>query len=547
LPPAELGDTIFDELRPWGDVAPAINTQQMEHLFAPAIATQGGKGTGAATEPGAGQRGRASSSSAANPVANFGSRQGGCCLLDATRAQNLAIMLRQVPVSMEELVEMLRWMRLSHPISAESLEHIQENMLPTLLQSVEVFKNYSGPLEALRDVERSLMPLARLPRLKARLQSLRFGKTMPTVHAGLLARINALREACGQVRDSGALRRVLGTVLRVGNYLNHGVDAPDAGGGAEARGFTLESLLRLRDFRASSFLGGGEGTASALHCVALHLQPTDPRLMAELKNELHQILTDGSAPTAATSATPCDITSSFVTIGDLATAPMAHPGIGSIADLRDAVSRFRTEAELVQAEAERFGECYRLDRAPAGSDGPGPLATLNRLAEDAQEMASMLEEKLSEALASALSLLEYFGDRRTGSGAPASAGADPAAAAKEDAAVERFFAVLREFVQSFDECWRELLDHPRRYRFDPPPHASSASVATTNGAASTTVPSAADKTRSVAAVAAAAAAGGSSNSAERQRAAATMNMAAALGAEAASSGVRRRRIPASVG
>jgi len=396
--------------------------------------------------------------------------------------------------------------------------------------------------EALRDVERSLMPLARLPRLKARLQSLRFGKSMPTVHAGLLARINALREACGQVRDSGALRRVLGTVLRVGNYLNHGVDAPDAGGGVEARGFTLDSLLRLRDFRAvPQSSGGGEGAASALHCIALHLQPTDPRLVAELKNELHQLLTDGSAVNTA-AVTPCDLTNSFVAIGDYAASPMAHPGIRSIADLRDAVSRFRTEAELVQSEAERFGECYRLDRAPAGADGPGPLATLNRLAEDAQEMASRLEEKLSEALASALGLLEYFGERRTGS-APASAGADPAEAAKEDAAVERFFAVLREFVQSFDECWREVLEHPRRFRIDPPP-ASGTSCVTNNGVANT-APTAAEKTRTVAAAAAAAAVGGSANSAERQRVTAAMNMAAALGAEAVSSGVRRRRVPAS--
>merc|ERR1719223_1729110 len=119
-----------------------------------------------------------------------------------------------------------------------------------------------------------------------------FSKNMPSVHVRLLARIRSLRDACIHVRDSASLRKVLGTVLRVGNYLNHGVDAPDAGGGVEVRGFAIESLLKLREFRAAQ---GGE--ISALHCVVLHLlngggqeQDRSATLLQRLRTELRSVL-----------------------------------------------------------------------------------------------------------------------------------------------------------------------------------------------------------------------------------------------------------------
>lgn len=449
LPAAAIGNTIFEELRPWGDVVPPLDTRQLERFFSPAqpLASQLKLGPGpapaVAVAPAAGTAQSGLGPGADKPRSAPGSK---VCLLDPKRAQNLAIVLRRTALPTEELSEILRWMRLSSPVSIEDLEHIHENLLPPLLDCANLFQQYEGLPEELRDVERQLLPLAKLPRLKARIQSLLFSKSLPTLHSSLLARIQMMRDACKQVKESVALRRILGTVLRVGNYLNHGVDAPDAGGGVEVRGFALESLLRLRDFKASI---PGEAAVSALHCVALHLLPGDPQLPARLRAEISGVLQVGSAGATV----PVPGAACFAGCND------------SISELREAVGQFRSQAELVQGEVDRFGDCYRLEGGPEENDTPGPLATLRRLAEDSAELVGSLEAELTEALKAARNLLEYFGERTYGAGQSAPT---PSENAKDDAAVERFFCILREFTLSLEDCWREIVEKPKRLRLEIP-------------------------------------------------------------------------------
>jgi len=428
LPSSAFGDTIFDDLKPWGEVIPPLDTQQLERLLAPPAAPVRDRtvsALGVADAVGIAQPARRNSGLAASTGA-----QGKVQLLNPKHAQNLAIILRQVALPTDELSEVLRWLRLSHPISADSLEHVYNNLLPPLLESSELLR-YSGPPEALRDIERQLLPLVRLPRLKARLQTMLFSKSLPGLHASLSKRIQELRDACLQVRTSTALRRVFETVLRVGTYLNHGIDALDAGGGVEVRGFTVESLLKLRDFRAAQ---GSE--VSALHCVVIHLLSLEATLPELLRAELRTVLlvSDGNAVTE-----------------------------GSIADLHDAVRRVHSEIDLVQGEIERFGDCYRLDGESA--DCQGPLAVLQRLVEDASEIASGLESSLVEALQAAWRLLEYFGEQR---------GSMPTGGWSEDAyaSVERLFVTIREFAVSFEDCWREVVEQPRKFKLEASPRAS---------------------------------------------------------------------------
>lgn len=329
---------------------------------------------------------------------------------------------------MEELSEALQWLRLSHPVPMDMLEHIYDNLLPLLLESTDLLK-YSGPAEVLRDVERQLLPLARLPRLKARVRTMLFSKSLSITHGSLLSQVRALQGACNEVRCSASFRRVLETVLRVGNYLNHGVDTPDDGG--EVRGFAIESLLRLRDFRAAQ---GGD--VSALHCVVLHLMPADAHLCAQLRSDL-----------------PCL----------LASSPCVGEGIS---DLREAVGRFQSEIDLVQCEIDRFGDSYKLE---GEIDGAGPLMALQQLVEDATEIANTLNSQLSSALEATWSLLEYFGERR---GEPT----QDRWAASDYAAVERFFSTVREFTTSLEECWREVVDQPRKLRIEGMPVESAGSA-----------------------------------------------------------------------
>jgi len=398
------------------EVDAPLNKEQLERLFSPAPRAvperfaQGGRGSGDFVLDGTGMK-----------------RKGGAprgtevCLLTSKHAQNLAIVLRQVTLPTDELTEVLRCMRVSYQVSAETLEHVYENLVPTLLECSDLV-NYDGPVDSLRDIERQLLPLARLPRLKARLRTMVFSKNMPNLNTSLLARIRLLRNACEQVRNSSALRHIMCAGLRVGNYLNHGIEFVELGGGHEVRGFSVESLLKFRDFRAAQ---GGE--ASALHCMVAHLHPNHPDLLRLLRKELQAVL----EPSDGVEACLLD---------------------GGISELNEATSRFQSEIDLVQGEMDRFAGYYR-------AEGEGPLEVMQRLLEDGREMATGLDEELRTTLTTARRLLEFFGERQQ---------AEPQTgwANETYVSVEKFFATIREFVTSFEECWREVLDNPRKLRLD---------------------------------------------------------------------------------
>mmetsp|Transcript_30434 Transcript_30434/g.56294 ORF Transcript_30434/g.56294 Transcript_30434/m.56294 type:complete len:709 (+) Transcript_30434:96-2222(+) len=410
LPANSLEDTIFEDIRPWGEVVPPLNREQLKRIFCPAPR--------AAPLP---QR-KTSFDQNEGPLAAKGrpGQQSGSqvCLIDNKRAQNLAIVLRQVSLPTDQLSEALRGMHMNQQVTADALEHVLENLVPSLSEVIDPLVSYDGPVGNLRDVEKQLLPLAKLSRLKARLRTMLFSKNMASLRDSLLARIRTLRNACEQVRTSDALKHVFRTVLRVGNYLNHGVDAPDVGGGVEVKGFAVESLLKLRDFRAAQ---GGE--FSALHVVALHLlQAGLLDFPAQLRRELREVLEPGDAGGA-------NVTD------------------GGISNLRDGVDHFRGEMDQVHGELERFPSSYSQ---PA-------LAVLQQLLEDAKEMAHGLEEELQEALVIAQKLLGYFGERCE---------VLPPDNDTCTEAVEKFFNIIREFVTSFEDCWKEVLEQPRKLRLE---------------------------------------------------------------------------------
>jgi hypothetical protein len=202
------------------------------------------------------------------------------------------------------------------------------------------------------------------------------------------------------------------------------VEFPSSGGaGLEVRGISVDSLLKLREFR------GGE--ASALHCIALHLCPHHPELLRQLRRELQALLEPGDEPDA------CIID-------------------GGISDLRDSAGRFQSEIDLVQGEMDRFADSYRLEGELGQSEVTGPLAVLQRLLEDSRELASKLDEEIEVALGTARCLLEYFGERQPQGGW----------ANEVCLAVEKFFATIKEFVVSFEDAWRDVLENPRKLRLE---------------------------------------------------------------------------------
>jgi hypothetical protein len=120
----------------------------------------------------------------------------------------------------------------------------------------------------LRDVERNLWPLARVPRLPQRLRATLFARKSRSVEADLLGRMDQMRRAVGSALNSVALCQFIGVCVSMGNFVNHGfiICSAEAQCGPPIRGFRLEGVPKLaREFKATS------NGINLLHIILLHL------------------------------------------------------------------------------------------------------------------------------------------------------------------------------------------------------------------------------------------------------------------------------------
>lgn len=91
-------------------------------------------------------------------------------------------------------------------------------------------------------------------------------------------RCEALMSAAEQVRSSQKFKEMLDLVVRVGNFINHGVDEVVEG---TIRGVSVDSLLTLASFKT--------GAVSSLHFLCLSLGANDPDFFQALKQSLSSV------------------------------------------------------------------------------------------------------------------------------------------------------------------------------------------------------------------------------------------------------------------
>ena len=131
------------------------------------------------------------------------------------------------------------------------------HLVPTDSEALMVSR-FRGDRSKFRPVERFMEALADIPDRVERVTALMFRTQFDERMAVAEAPIGKFADACRQVKTSKRLRRVLKVVLDVGNRMN-------AQHGNEARGITLESLLKLSE-------------VCAARCTLLPLCTCDPVL-----------------------------------------------------------------------------------------------------------------------------------------------------------------------------------------------------------------------------------------------------------------------------
>ena len=205
-----------------------------------------------------------------------------CCLgkvLDASRAQNIAIVLSKLPMSSEDVCEALANLEFSRLALSDDIVELLTSVLPTP-EETQKLKIHKDSPENLRDIEQKVLPFCFLPRATARLRLFRFAASHTESASMYLQRCQTLHLAATEARNSQELRRVLAIILRIGNYINHGMkDVSGAAGGACA--FSIETLAAITSFRL--------GNMSTLQFLCVTLRRTNPNFVDALSESLKHV------------------------------------------------------------------------------------------------------------------------------------------------------------------------------------------------------------------------------------------------------------------
>lgn len=196
-------------------------------------------------------------------------------LLDSNRAKNLAITLRKVGKTSEEICKAIQIFDLrTLPVDfVECLMRFQptENEIKVLRQ----FEKERKPLESLTDEDRFMMQFSKIERLMQKMTIMAFiGNFCESVQM-LTPQLHAVIAASVSIKSSQKLKKILEIILALGNYMN------SSKRGA-VYGFKLQSLDLLLDTKST------DRKITLLHYIANVVKEKYSQV-ALFYNELHYV------------------------------------------------------------------------------------------------------------------------------------------------------------------------------------------------------------------------------------------------------------------
>ncbi|KDP39038.1 hypothetical protein JCGZ_00795 [Jatropha curcas] len=192
-------------------------------------------------------------------------------ILDTKKAQNLAILLRALNVTIEEISDALHE---GNELPVELLE-ILLKMPPTAGEELKL-RLFNGEISQLGPAERFLKVLVDIPFAYKRLEALLFMCTLQEDVNTTKECFETLEVACKELKSSRLFLKLLEAVLKTGNRMNDGTFR----GGAQA--FKLDTLLKLSDVK------GVDGKTTLLHFVVQEISRSEGVKAARTAREGHK-------------------------------------------------------------------------------------------------------------------------------------------------------------------------------------------------------------------------------------------------------------------
>ncbi|XP_045823254.1 formin-like protein 18 isoform X2 [Trifolium pratense] len=162
-------------------------------------------------------------------------------LIELRRAYNCEIMLTKVKIPLPDLM--------GHVLALDdSVLYVDQvdNLIkfcPTK-EEMDQLKAYTGDKDNLGKCEQFFLELMKVPRVESKLRVFCFKMQFCSQVLELRRDLNIVNSASEEIRNSVKLKRIMQTILSLGNALNHGTAR------GAAVGFRLDSLLKLTDTRA---------------------------------------------------------------------------------------------------------------------------------------------------------------------------------------------------------------------------------------------------------------------------------------------------------
>jgi len=332
-------------------------------------------------------------------------------LIDPKRSQNAAIALARLKFTFEDIREKISSMDES-AFTPDQLKNLEE-FLPTA-KEIRDLKAYKGDITELGKAEQYMYAMMGLPGAAKRMQCLVYKHSFKTRVFDLKETMSKLEGACDDVRTSAKFKKVLKTILKVGNALNDDADQV---------AFSIASLPTLSAAKAF------DNKTSILAYVVMLIQKNDPVCL---------LFPDELSHTTAASRFPMELVTSEVSLlrKGLETCKRAiasidaelSSAIGGLATLAATSSDCDGEEEEQEVEEEEEEEENRAGFAQFLINASSTTAEL-------EQSSKSLVEKYS-------SLLEYFG---------------------EDSGLkcQDFFAVLSRFAAEFSTA-RDNIERQRK-------------------------------------------------------------------------------------
>ncbi|TCD69991.1 hypothetical protein EIP91_005241 [Steccherinum ochraceum] len=195
-------------------------------------------------------------------------------LLDITRANNVAIMLSRIKLSLPDIRRALLELD-DIKLSTDDLKAIGKQ-LPTTEEIARItdFEDVGKLAKA----DQYFSHIMTIPRLSERLECMLYRRKLEIEIEEVRPELNIVRNASHELRASVRFKQVLQTVLAVGNALN------GSSFRGNARGFQLDALLKLKETKTAK---GGADCPTLLHYVAKVLLRSDPVLVTFIEDTPH--------------------------------------------------------------------------------------------------------------------------------------------------------------------------------------------------------------------------------------------------------------------